>query len=97
MTGASLEYTRGRRSRFRVAGRFDVAGARQLATIIIHRPASDPRTGAPLDGGVFLVRPLRRRRVYRVTLAAVAELVCQSIIRAEVAEKRRARKRKVTR
>lgn len=62
---------------------------------------------APLDGtvpqagtvtvdrasGLVSVRPKGRRRTYEVTLGAVATMVCQRVLRAEVAERRKARKR----
>jgi hypothetical protein len=69
-----------RPARFRVVGRFDIAGGVQEATVTV-------------DGnGMFKVRPLRRHRSYDLTLAAVAAIVCQRIIAVEVREKRAARK-----
>ena len=56
-----------RKIHLRVVGRFDLASQRpQVATVSIDRDAS-----------LFGVRPLRRRRVYLLPLALVAELVCE--------------------
>lgn len=68
--------------RFRVRGRFDAASQCQEGTVTVSRTAL-----------TFSVRPLRRRRAYALPLSTVAEIVCQRILRAEVAE-RRAEKRK---
>jgi hypothetical protein len=68
-----------RRARFRVFGRFDGATA---ATVEVDRAA-----------GLFTVRPLRRRRTFTLPLAAVAEMVIWRIVRAEVAERRAARRK----
>lgn len=70
-------------SRFRVAGRLDAASRLQDGTVTISRTA-----------GTFSVRPLRRRRDYVLPLSTVAEMVCQRILRAELAERRAARKAK---
>lgn len=66
-------------ARFRVAWPSRLDGA-EGATIEIDRA-----------NGIFAVRPLRRRRVYRVTLAAVAEMVIWRIAQAERREKERER------
>lgn len=70
-----------RPARFRVFGRFDVAGGIQEATVTVDR-----------DTKTFKVRPLRRHRSYDLDLATVAAIVCQRIISMEVREKRAARK-----
>jgi len=44
--------------------------------------------------GTFAVRPLRRRREYLLPLSTVADLVCQRILKAELAERRAARRKK---
>ncbi len=67
-----------RPARARVVGRFDQASRVQEATVTIDRA-----------GGLFSVKPLRRRRSYTLPLAKVAEIVCQRVILAELAEKRR--------
>lgn len=66
-----------KKSRFRVVGTFDLAGGAQVATVEIDRASS-----------IVSVRPFRRRRAYSLPLAAVAAWICQSIIRAEVRERR---------
>jgi hypothetical protein len=73
-----------RRSRFRVVARLDMASRASVGTVTIDRGA------APL----FSVRPLRRRRVYTVPLATVAEWVVRTLIAEEVRERRRARGRR---
>mgnify|MGYP001564365114 CR=1 FL=1 len=72
-----------RRARLRVIGRFDAASRTQEATVEIDRAAL-----------LFSVRPLRRRRTYVLPLATVAEIVCQRIIKAEVAERLAAKRRR---
>lgn len=67
-------------NRYRIVGRLDMARP-QDGTVLVDREA-----------GLFSVRPLRRRRVYTLPLATVAELVCSKIIKAEVAAKRAERK-----
>ncbi|MFZ5469459.1 MAG: hypothetical protein ACOZIN_08485 [Myxococcota bacterium] len=67
-------------ARFRVFGRFNGAPA---ATVIVNRAS-----------GIITVRPLRRRKVYELPLAFVAELVMWRILKAEAAEKRARRKAK---
>jgi hypothetical protein len=68
------------KSRFRVTGTFDLAGGAQVATVEIDRVS-----------GIVSVRPLRRRRTYSLPLASVAAWICQSIIHAELRERRHAR------
>ena len=69
-----------RKAKFRVHGRFDSAGASQVATVTITR-----------DTKVFKVRPLRRRKSYELPLSAVAAMVCQQLIMAEWYERQRAK------
>ncbi len=69
-----------RQAKFRVYGRFDSAGAAQVATVTVDR-----------DTKVFKVRPLKRRRTYDLDLAAVAAIVVQRVIWFEVMEKRKAK------
>lgn len=63
-------------ARFRVVAYLDRASRPTVGTVTIDRAS-----------GIFTVRPLRRRRVYELPLAAVAELVTRYIIRAELAER----------
>jgi hypothetical protein len=72
-----------RKCRFRVVGTFDLAGGLQTATVEVDRAS-----------GIISVRPLRRRRVYALPLASVAAMVCNVIIRAELREKRAAKKKR---
>ena len=66
-------------ARFRVVAQVD--GARPVpCTVTIDR-----------DAQIASVRPLRRRREYTLPLSRVASFIVQSIVRAEVAEKRRAK------
>ena len=67
-------------NRFRVVARLDLSRP-QEGTVEIDR-----------GSGTLSVRPYRRRRVYTLPLATVAEIVVSRIIKAEVAEKRAARK-----
>lgn len=69
------------KSCFRVHGTFDLAGGLQTATVEIDRAS-----------GVVSVRPLRRRRAYSLPLAVVAAWICQSTIRAELRERRQAKR-----
>jgi hypothetical protein len=69
-------------SRFPVVGRLDHATRVQSGTVIISR-----------SSGIFSVRPYRRRRVYTLPLSIVAEIVCQRILRAELAERKAAKKK----
>ena len=68
-------------SRYRVVGRLDGCGRPQVGTVAIDRAS-----------GLISVRPLRRRRTYTLPLATVAEMVCQRVIRAELAERRAAKR-----
>jgi hypothetical protein len=70
-------------ARFRIVGRLDHAARVQAGTVTISRTS-----------GTFAVRPLRRRREYVLPLATVAEMVCQRLIRAELLERRAAKKRR---
>jgi hypothetical protein len=45
--------------------------------------------------GLFTVRPKRRRRTFTLPLAAIASHVVHTIIRAEVAEKKKTKKRRL--
>ena len=65
------------KARFRVVGRLDAASKIQEGTVVVSR-----------TNGTFAVRPLRRRREYVLPLSTVAEIVCQRIIKAEVAERK---------
>lgn len=67
-----------RPARFRVKGQFDGVPS---ATITI-------------ADGLFIVRPLGRRRVYELRLADVARGVLYDVIKAELAARARARGRK---
>jgi len=71
--------------RFRIVGRLDAASRVQAGTVTISRTA-----------GTFAVRPRRRRREYLLPLSTVAEMVCQRILRAEVAEQRAIKKARTT-
>jgi len=62
-------------------GRFDSAGKLQEATVTIDRG----------DRALFAVRVKRKRRQYELPLAFVAEMACHHVLRAEVAEKRKAK------
>jgi hypothetical protein len=68
-------------ARFVVVGTFDLAAGLQKATVLVDRVT-----------GIFSVRPFRRKRAYELPLATVAALVCQMIVRAEVREKKAARR-----
>lgn len=70
-----------KKSHFKVVGTFDLAGGAQVATVEIDRAS-----------GIVSVRPFRRRRAYSLPLSAVAAWICQSIIRAEVRERRSAKR-----
>jgi hypothetical protein len=69
--------------RFPVVGRLDHASRLQAGTVIISRTS-----------GIFTVRPYRRRRTYTLPLSTVAEIVCQRILRTELAERKAAKKAK---
>lgn len=66
------------RAVFRVYGRLD--GATE-GTVVIDR-----------DTGLVSVRPLRRKRVYKLPLTWVAQTILERVVKAEIAEKRRAKK-----
>lgn len=66
---------------FRVVGRLDTVRL-QEGTVTVNRAS-----------GLIAVRPLRRRREFVLPLSAVAEMVVAKVIKAEVAEKRAARRR----
>jgi hypothetical protein len=70
-------------ARFPVTGTLDGAGGRHKGTVLIDR-----------DTGDFHVRPSRRRRLYTLPLSTVATMVCETIIRSELAEKRALKKAK---
>lgn len=70
------------RSRFDVIGRLDKAGGVTRGTVIIDRTT-----------GILEVRPLRRRKTYQMPLSVVADMVCRTILVADLREKQ-ARKRK---
>jgi len=74
-----------RNSRFRVTGRFDMASQIQEATVVIERASA-----------LIAVRPLRRKRVYSLPLATVAEWVVRRILQAEVAAKKAEKKARKT-
>lgn len=76
------------RSRFRVVARLDMASRATVGTVTIDRGGAVP---------LFSVRPLRRRRVYTVPLATVAEWVVRTLIAEEVRERRRAKGRRPAR
>ncbi len=65
--------------RFKVQGRFDGAGS---ATVEIDRAS-----------GIMRVRPCRRRRTYDLPLSVIAQIQVERIIRFEVEEKRRLKKK----
>lgn len=69
-----------RRARFRVIGRLDRAGGVTTGTVTIDRAT-----------GILEVRPLRRRRVYQMPLAVVADMVVRTLVVAELRERRAAR------
>jgi hypothetical protein len=68
--------------RFAVIGRLDNAARPQAGTVIVSRTS-----------GTFTVRPYRRRRTYTLPLSTVAEIVCQRILRAELAERKATKKK----
>lgn len=67
-------------SHFRVVARLDEAWP-QDGTVTVDRHT-----------GLFTVRPKRRRRVYELPLSYVADMVVARVIRAEVQERKAARK-----
>lgn len=72
------------KAKFPVHGRLDMAAKIVKGTVTIDRLS-----------GIFEVRPHRRRRVYRLPLSAVADIVVERIIHAEERE-RNAKKRKAS-
>lgn len=68
-------------ARFPVYSQLDSAGGAQRGTVEIDR-----------DTKTFIVRPHRRHKTYELPLNVVADLVCKTIILAEIQEKKRARK-----
>lgn len=71
-------------SHFRIVAKLDGCGRSHVeGTVTIHRGV-----------GLFTVRPLRRRRTYELPLADVADMVVARVIRAEVLERKAARKAK---
>jgi hypothetical protein len=75
-----------RPARCRVTGRFDAGGGVRQATIIVDRAAH-----------LFTVRPYRRRQVFTLPLATVAEIVVWRVVRAGLAQERRAKTRRTRR
>lgn len=67
-------------ARFKVLGQLDGAGGLMPGTVEIDREA-----------GLFSVRPHGRRKKYTLPLGAVATMVCQIIVRQELAERRAAK------
>ena len=72
-----------RKAKFRVMGMFEMACRPQEATVSIDR-----------DTGVVEIRPLRRRKIYLTTLAAMASVAVRREIQREVQEKKKAKKTK---
>lgn len=70
-------------SRFKVQGRFDGAYS---ATVEINR-----------DTNLIAVRPHRRKRKYELPLSDVAESILWRVIKAEIQEKKKAKKLRVRR
>ena len=69
------------KSRFRVVGGpFGKQSVRE-ATVVIDR-----------DRGFFTVRPIRAHRTYELLLVDVAEMVYWSVLKAEMAEAKKAKK-----
>lgn len=67
---------------FRVSGKFDGAAVATVAIV----PTAD-------GGWIFEVRPLRRRRVFAWPLSEVARGVVYDVVKRELAERKRARRR----
>lgn len=67
-------------ARFRVLAKLDQAARFTYGTVSIDR-----------ETGVVEIRPLRRRKVYTTTLAALAQLAVERAVLAELREKRKAR------
>jgi hypothetical protein len=72
------------RAHFRVTARFDTSGLLE-GTVTINRMT-----------GLFTVRPLRRHRTYELPLSAVADMVVSRVIRGEVLERWRRKRKKQT-
>ncbi len=70
------------RVHIRIVGRLDKSHL-QEGTVTIDRSLS-----------LFSVRPLRRRKVYTLPLSVVADIVVSRMVKAEVAEQRRSKRRK---
>jgi hypothetical protein len=70
-------------ARFPVTGTLDYGGGRHQGTVLIDR-----------QNGDFSVRPKGRRRLYTMPLATVATMVCEAIVRSELAEKKALKKAK---
>lgn len=66
---------------FRTLAELDPRGRPIVATVTVDRARQ-----------LVMVRPLRRRRTYDLPLGVLAEFVYQSVIKAERAEKVKARK-----
>ncbi len=66
----------------RVVGQLDMSRP-QEGTVTIDRAA-----------GLFTVRPLRSRRTYTLPLSTVAEIVAHRLIKSELEERRRVKKRR---
>jgi hypothetical protein len=69
-------------ARFKVAGQF-TGGGYTMATITIDRS----------EAALFSVRPARKRKLYELPLAKVAEFVVWHVVKYELAQKRAAKKR----
>jgi hypothetical protein len=69
-------------ARFSVTAQLDFGGGRHPGTVTIDRTSGD-----------FSVRPRGRRRLYTMPLSVVATMVCEAIVRSELAEKQASKKR----
>jgi hypothetical protein len=74
-----------RKCHFKIIAQLDQASRLTPATITIER-----LPGA--SGGLFCVRPYKRRRVYTMPLDAIADWIVRRTLVAEVNEKRQAKK-----
>lgn len=79
-----------RRSHYRVFSRLDMASRFIPGTVTITRGP------AGMQSTLFSVRPYRRRKIYTLPLNTVADLVVQALVRAELAEKRKNKRRSRT-
>jgi hypothetical protein len=70
-------------ARFPVSGSLDFSGGRHPGTVLIDRVSGD-----------FSVRPRGRRKLYTMPLSVVATMVCEAIVRSELAEKRASKKKR---